>query len=186
MYYLILCLAYCLSKLKAQHCFALGRGLGWLASNFLPIRRTIVESNIDRVFGARPIKTDKKRLVLESYQTLATVGLETLRLKFTSKEEVLQRTQLTGAVHLDTALSVKRGVIVASGHFRDIVFSGCTEAARGVPVYVIAKRVEEQSGAKDLPRDDAPIWDYANQHPSLKVPSSRHSRKRCRGLWHGD
>ena len=184
MYYLILCLAYCLSKLKAQQCFALGRGLGWFATNFLPIRRTVVESNIDRVFGPDLSKTDKKRLVLESYQTLATVGLETLRLRFTSKEEVLQRTQLTGADHLDTALSVKRGVIVASGHFGNIVFSGCTEAARGVPVYVIAKELKNKAAQKDLPRDDAPIWDYANQHPSLKgSPSSRHSRRVPRSIW---
>ena len=139
MYYLILCLAYCLSKLRAQQCFAIGRGLGWFAAHFLPIRRTVVESNIDQVFGPELSKADKKRLVLESYQTLATVGLETLRLRFSSREEVLERTQLTGADHLDTALAAKRGVIVASGHFGNVAFSGCSEAARAVPVYVIAK-----------------------------------------------
>ncbi len=148
MYYLILSLAFFLSKLRAKQCFALGRGLGWFAAHVLPIRRSVVESNIDRVFGPDLSEADKKRLVLEAYQTLATVGLETLRLRFSSREEVLERTQLTGADHLDTALAAKRGVIVASGHFGNIVFTGCTEAARGVPVYVIAKELKNKAAQK--------------------------------------
>lgn len=148
MYYLILSLAFCLSKLSAQQCFALGRGLGWFVAHVLRIRRSVVESNIDRVFGPDLSEADKKRLVLEAYQTLATVGLETLRLRFSSREEVLERTQLTGADHLDTALAAKRGVIVASGHFGNVVFSGCSEAARGVPVYVVAKDLKNKAAHK--------------------------------------
>ena len=108
----------------------------------------VVESNIDRVFGPDLSEADKKRLVLEAYQTLATVGLETLRLRFSSREEVLERTQLTVQTILDTALAAKRGVIVASGHFGNVAFSGCSEAARGVPVYVIAKDLKNKAAQK--------------------------------------
>ena len=61
---------------------------------------------------------------------------------------MLERTQLTGADHLDTALAAKRGVIVASGHFGNVAFSGCSEAARGVPVYVIAKDLKNKAAQK--------------------------------------
>ena len=82
---------------------------------------------------------------------------------------MLERTQLTGADHLDTALAAKRGVIVASGHFTHVAFSGCSEAARGVPVYVIAKDLKNLSTTKRSTREIMRRFgSHANQHPSLK------------------
>lgn len=65
-----------------------------------------------------------------------------------SKEELLQSVDIHGSEHIDNAVQKKKGAIVVSGHFGNIVISGCAEAARGVPVHVIAKNLNNKAAEK--------------------------------------
>lgn len=148
MYYLLLTFAYVLSRVPTKWCYALGRGIGTWAYYLFPIRRQVARENVDRVFGDTLSTQEKNRIVLESYHTLGTVGLETIRLRFVSKEDVLRSVDVHGSEHIDNAVQKKRGAIVVSGHFGNIVISGCAEAARGVPVHVIAKNLRNKAAEK--------------------------------------
>ena len=148
MYYLLLIFAYGLSRLPTTWCYALGRGLGMLTYYLLPIRSKVARENVDRVFGDALSQKEKKDIILESYQTLATVGLETIRLRFVSKADLLESVEVYGSKHIDGAVQKSKGAIVVSGHFGNIVISGCAEAARGVPVYVIAKNLHNKAAEK--------------------------------------
>ena len=145
MYYLISIVAFGLSLIPVKLCHLLARCLGTLIYYFIPLRRKVTLENINRVYGETLTKSEKRRIALESYQTLAIVGLETLRLHYTSQEKLLSLVSVHGSEHLDNALAHKKGVIVFAGHFGNIVACGCAEAVRGVPVNVIAKGMHNKA-----------------------------------------
>ena len=148
MYYLIHLSAFTLSRLPAWLSNALARGLGLFIYYVIPIRRKVVWENINRVYGDTISTAEKRQIAIKSYQTLAIVGIEVLRLRYVAKEKLLSQISVRGQEHLDNALAQKKGVIVFAGHFGNILSCGCAEAARGVPVHVIAKDLRNQAAQR--------------------------------------
>ena len=148
MYYLISIVAFGLSLIPTSLCHIVARLIGTLIYYFIPVRRKVTFENIDRVYGETLTSTEKRKIALESYQTLAIVGIETLRLHYTSQEKLLSLVSVHGSEHLDNALAQEKGVIVFAGHFGNIVACGCAEAVRGVPVNVIAKGMHNKAAER--------------------------------------
>ena len=148
MYSLICLSAFLLSLLPTSWSYALGRALGSFIFYIVPLRRAVAEQNVERVYGATLSPKEKRQIVHCSYQTLAIVGIETLQLRYIDKEKLQNNVQVRGGEHLKNALEKKKGVIVIAGHFGNIVACGCAEAARGVPVHVIAKGMHNKAAEK--------------------------------------
>ena len=148
MYYLIHLIAFGLSLFPPWLSYALARTLGRFIYYVIPIRRKVAQENVERVYKDTISAQEKKRIVLRSYQTLAILGIETLRLRYMSKEKLLKTLQVRGNEYLESALAQDKGVVVFAGHFGHIVLCGCAEAARGVPVHVIAKGLHNKAAEK--------------------------------------
>ena len=88
MYSLICLSAFLLSLLPTSWSYALGRALGSFIFYIMPLRRAVAEQNVERVYGATLSPKEKRQIVHCSYQTLAIVGIETLRLRYIDKEKL--------------------------------------------------------------------------------------------------
>ena len=120
---------------------AFGRGLGRTALWPFGVRRNVVKRQIAGAFpDAGPAEVD--RLVREAYAHFGEVVIETALLPKLGRQRILDLFE--GAEGFEPILEAQRvgkGIILITGHFGNWELAGAYVAARGVPIEVIARRM---------------------------------------------
>ena len=112
--------------------------LGSFAFHVIRIRRRVAEENLRVAF---PKKSDQeiRNIVHRLYKNLARSGLELIYQGRESKAHMLERCQVVGIEHLESALAHGKGVLLLSGHFGNWELLFATLAKRGYPVSAVAR-----------------------------------------------
>jgi Kdo2-lipid IVA lauroyltransferase/acyltransferase len=115
-----------------------GARLG-LAGYRLGIKRSVVESNLRIAF---PEADDAwiRDIARKSYAHLGRETMMMLRLSSTSREQILERTTITGEEPAREAYHNGGGLVVGAGHLGNWEIGAAAAAARGYAIDVIAKR----------------------------------------------
>jgi lauroyl/myristoyl acyltransferase len=115
-----------------------GARLG-LAGYRLGIKRSVVESNLRIAF---PEADDAwiRDIARESYAHLGRETMMMLRLSSTSREQILDRTTISGEEPAREAYQNGSGLVVGAGHLGNWEIGAAAAAARGYAIDVIAKR----------------------------------------------
>ena len=112
---------------------ATGAALGSFAFSVLRIRRDVVMSHLRRVFGKSRSEDELLRVAKESYRNFGRMTFEFARFPRMSRSDVERHVRVSGAEHLDAALSEGRGAILVAAHFGNWELAA-TLAVRGYPV----------------------------------------------------
>lgn len=116
-----------------------GSGLGRVAHRPLCVRLSTVEENLRRAF---PGATEEwvQRIARGSFEHLGREAVAMLRLSHLPPEVIIERTQMVGWDSFTEALRGGRGAILFTGHFGNWEVAAASVAARGIPIYAVAKR----------------------------------------------
>lgn len=118
---------------------AIAHLLGWLWYWLVPVRRAVARDNLARALPG--VSTSQRRLIARRcFDHLAQCGVEYLRLwRLESRclDGVVER---QGGEHLERALAAGRGVVVATAHLGNFDLMACSEALRGLELYIVTRR----------------------------------------------
>lgn len=119
---------------------SLGRGLGRFGRR-LGIRRTVVERQIAGAFPEFDRAT-VERVSRESFAHLGEVAIETAMLPKLGARGVLDLFEgAEGFEAIEAAYAARKGIILITGHFGNWELAGSYVAARGIPIEVIVRRI---------------------------------------------
>ncbi|HKJ68000.1 MAG TPA: lysophospholipid acyltransferase family protein [bacterium] len=114
----------------------LGSSLGWFMAHFVPIRRQVAESNIQRAFPEKSRK-EVKRIIVRTYQHFGRLVADFIRQDRYVPADMSRLVTPVNQHLLDEALSGKNGVVVLSGHVGNWELCGYWLAAMGYPLHAI-------------------------------------------------
>lgn len=126
------------TTLSERRADAFGRSVGRMVHR-IGIRREVVEENLRLAF---PEKDGPwlARTVLAAYEHLGRETAAILRLSRLDAKAILDRTIPVGWNEMQEALSLKRGLLLVSGHFGNWEIAAAAVAARGEPIAAIVRR----------------------------------------------
>ncbi len=115
--------------------------LGWLVGHFMPIRREVVRSNLQRAF---PEKSNQeiRTLTLRTYRHFGKVMAEFARQDRYSAADLRKIVEPVNPELLDTALSRERGVVLLLGHFGNWELMGYWLGQMGYPAVALHRPQE--------------------------------------------
>jgi Kdo2-lipid IVA lauroyltransferase/acyltransferase len=137
----ILFLSRIISLLPLSFALKLGRTLGFLGYYLLPIKRSIVMRNLQRVYGSEKTKREMRRIARACYAQLGMYSMELFRLPYLTRELCDGLIERQGFEHLQTAFDQGKGVIILASHMDNVDYAGCSMALGGIPVCVVAREV---------------------------------------------
>lgn len=91
--------------------------LGRFVYHFLPYKRHVIKTNIDRVYGDQLDSEQKKRLAIAYYSHLLKSLKEALQLRFMTEETLRKQVEVRGHQKMLEVVAQKKGVLVLTGHF---------------------------------------------------------------------
>lgn len=151
-WYLICALAALVRRLDLTSVIRIGRGLGWIASHLLSIRKCVAYLNLDVAFGESLSTRRKRQIFRRAVAYMATMGLETVRHAYAPPETFLRRVRISGLEHLAEAKAAGRAVILAGGHIGTFTFVAARLTREGYPSWVIL-RMPHDPRVAELYRD---------------------------------
>ena len=146
---------------------ALIRGAARLAARLDRKRTHIARVNLDLAFGDALSETEKKRIILRTYENLQVLGLETLLNQGASREEILAKVSFENPGILEAALQSGRPVILMTAHYGNWELGTLAIAARFTPIHIVGRPLDwrwadriltatrEQFGVKLIPKKRA-------------------------------
>lgn len=120
----------------------LGRALGSLAWAVDGRHRAVAMRNLALAFPGMP-ESQRTRIALASFQQAGRTATEMLWSDRLSESTLLRVAAFEGMEHIDEALGGGRGVILTTAHFGNWELMGVAMAHIGVPLNVIARRLDD-------------------------------------------
>ena len=130
-----------LGMVKFRDARAMGRSLGRMALSPFGVRRNVVERQIAAAF---PNASDEEvqAMVRNAYSHFGQVVIETALLPRLGTQGILDMFEGTeGFEAIDRAYAEGKGIILITGHFGNWELAGAYVAARGIPIEVIVRRM---------------------------------------------
>ena len=131
-----------LDRLSLRRAGRVGELIGAFGYRPLGVRRVVVERQVRAAF---PGLADGEvlRIARESYEHLGRTSIETALLSSYSREQVLELfEEVEGWEVVERARAGGRGILFVSGHLGNWELGGSFLGARGVPLEVVARRME--------------------------------------------
>jgi KDO2-lipid IV(A) lauroyltransferase len=128
-----------------------GRALGRVAHDLVPIRRAVVRTNLRMAFPSRTEK-EIRELARRFYATLGVTLLEFFTFYRLGRDRILALTEIENEDVLIRLRDSGLGALLVSGHYGNWELMGAALAARGYPVRFLAKsqsnwRVDREQNA---------------------------------------
>jgi KDO2-lipid IV(A) lauroyltransferase len=133
-------------NLIGHKCFGkLGALLGFILYT-IGFRRKIVEANLHLALSKEKIPEELQKLTKDIYTNIGTVFLEILRNIYFSRKQMIEELLIDpdGLTRMESLLNRGTGAIFLSAHIANWELSGIGMAARGYPVSVVAKRMNNR------------------------------------------
>lgn len=134
-------LAFFINRLSIRATMRLAERLGSIFFILLKSRREIALSNLRAAFGNEKSEAEIRKIAEGSMQNLVKVAIEFIRIPEVAKD-VPKYIDLQHADRVWDALAQKKGLIVTVSHFGNWELMGVSAAARGFPIYAIARPVK--------------------------------------------
>ena len=129
-------------RLNLRRAGAVGEWIGALGYKPLGVRRAVVERQVRAAFPGLS-EREVLRIALESYEHLGRSTIETALLPGSSRDEILGLfDRADGWGDVERALTRGAGVLFVSGHVGNWELGGSYIAARGIPLEVVARRMQ--------------------------------------------
>jgi KDO2-lipid IV(A) lauroyltransferase len=118
----------------------LARGVAALFSRVMPLRRGVLDENLDIAFGEQP-EAERRRLIGGIYRHTVHFALELARMRRASAEEIRAALHLPhdGQEYLDELLASGRGFIIACAHIGNWEWMGAYYALACGKIGVVYK-----------------------------------------------
>ncbi|MFT7637580.1 MAG: KDO2-lipid IV(A) lauroyltransferase, partial [Candidatus Omnitrophota bacterium] len=120
----------------------LGDGIGWILGH-CGKRRFIGLQNLRRVFGTSKSPAELNKLIVLCYQNLVMTGLETLRLPYMTKAEIMARVSVKNKVHFDDAVNQNKGIVLLTAHFGNWEVANAYACLTDIPLAVLVRPQKE-------------------------------------------
>lgn len=121
---------------------AVGASIGKLGYRPLGIRREVVERHISAAFPEMPAD-EVRRVAVASYAHLGRTSIETALLPLYDREHILELfDEVEGWSIVEERLARDKGLILVAGHLGNWELGGAYLAARGIPIDVIVRHME--------------------------------------------
>jgi KDO2-lipid IV(A) lauroyltransferase len=121
---------------------AVGAGLGTLGFRPLAIRREVVERQLRAAFPVMRAE-EVERIARASYANLGRTTTETALIPLYDRERIIDMFEaVEGWSIVEERLARDRGLILVSGHLGNWEIGGAYLAARGLPMQVVARYME--------------------------------------------
>jgi KDO2-lipid IV(A) lauroyltransferase len=141
-YYAYRCAAALASALPTGAASALARLAGKACARTMSERRRMITRHLERVHGGDIDRTELDREVQRAFESYARYWMEAFRLTTYSGAYVDAHTSSEGIEHIDDALRLGNGVIVAITHLGNWDFGGAWLARRGTPLLAVAEDLQ--------------------------------------------
>lgn len=132
-----------LPRLSFPLASGVGRALGALAWAIDRRHRDIAVANLGRAFPALP-ESRRVQLALRSFQQAGRTATEMLWSRALTDDTLPHVARFEGKEHLDAALATGRGALITTAHFGNWELMGVALAHVGVPMNVIARRIDDE------------------------------------------
>ena len=141
-YYALRGVVSALDRMPFRRAAALGERLGALGYRPLRIRRAVVERQVAAAFPERP-RDEIQRIARGAYEHLGRTVIETALMARLGQQDILDLFEGADGFELvERALRAGRGCIFVTGHLGNWELGGAYLAARGVPLDVIVRRMQ--------------------------------------------
>lgn len=144
----------------------LGRALGSIAWAVDARHRDVALRNLEQAFPELP-RSEHARLALQAFRQTGRTAMEMLWSAALDDRTLPRVARFEGMEHLDEALAAGRGAIITTAHFGNWELMGVALAHVGVPMNVIARRMDDagveavlhrlrtRTGARVIHKDEA-------------------------------
>ena len=131
-----------LRRLSLRRAGDIGEWIGRLGYRPLGVRRDVVERQVRSAFPGLA-EDDVKRIAVASYEHLGRTTIETAIVPEYSQREVLDLFErVDGWDIIERARATGRGALLVSGHIGNWELGGSYMAARGIPLGVVTRRMQ--------------------------------------------
>ncbi|MBN2417286.1 lysophospholipid acyltransferase family protein [bacterium] len=113
--------------------------LGWIIYRLLGMRKRVVLANLRLAFPGKS-RREIDRIALRTYQNVAKMIFEFIRLPVMGQREVRDRYLFVRSGPWERALKSGRGIVVVAGHFGNWEIMAVAAALEGHPVHVLVKK----------------------------------------------
>jgi KDO2-lipid IV(A) lauroyltransferase len=119
--------------------------------------------NMRQVLGPHADPRDARKLTLEAFANYARYMVDLVRLPHIQPRELIESIRIDGWEHVETAYTLGKGVVFATGHIGNWDMAGAAFAARGRPVSALVEtlkparwnervqRTRDAAGVKAIP-----------------------------------
>ncbi len=130
-----------ISFLPLSMALALGRCVGWIWFNIIPVRKSMALDNINRALGDELSKQEQRQAIRELFANFGMYIVELFRLPYMSVEENKKLVEIEGWEHMEAALEKGKGAILLATHIDNVEYGGCSMALRGAPISVVVRQL---------------------------------------------
>lgn len=148
----------------------ISRFLGGFVASWIPVRRKVIEENLDRALPNLS-RSERKAVIRESYANLFALGLELMAMNGASREELHSMVEVDSRSHdrLHALMDSGRGFIMVSGHIGNWEWLAAFCSVEGMDIACITKpmhnaasdsficEMRERAGAKNFTTRQSPI-----------------------------
>ncbi|HIE64872.1 MAG: lysophospholipid acyltransferase family protein [Nitrospira sp.] len=106
--------------------------------------RQIALNNLRTSFKEEKSEREIRRIALSSFQNMGRAVVEFACLPKWTDEEVKEKVKIDGLEHILSAQKCGKGMILLSAHFGNWEWMAVGLAARGVPMHVVARRMDNR------------------------------------------
>ncbi len=132
-----------LPKLSFPVASNVGRALGSLAWVFDARHRRVAVDNLGHAFP-RMSESQRLHLARRAFQQTGRTAVETLWSSALNEDNLPAVAAFEGKEHLDAALAEGRGALITTAHYGNWELMGVALALVGVPMNVIARRIDDR------------------------------------------
>lgn len=131
-----------LRRLSLRRAGDIGEWIGRLGYRPLGVRRDVVERQVRSAFPGLSVE-DAKQIAVASYEHLGRTTIETAIVPEYSQAEVLALFErVEGWDVIERAHAAGKGALIVSGHIGNWELGGALVAAKGIPLGVVARRMQ--------------------------------------------
>ncbi len=140
MYFFIRAISWFFSRLPLGAALALGRLLGFIWHDLVPIRRGVARRNIAHALPDLS-RAEQRRIIRRCFAHQTMMAVESLRMRHMTRPLAEALVERRGMEHYNAARALGRGVILAMGHLGNYELLAASQGLRGEPVNAVVRVV---------------------------------------------
>lgn len=135
--------SFIINLLPEKLALGVGRKLGRLAYIIDFEHRRVAIENLELAFGREKSESEIREIGLRTFENLGMNFVEFLRMPRLNEEKRLEKVEIEGRFHIETALKQGKGIICLLGHIGNWELLGCLARVWGNHAMVLARPLKK-------------------------------------------